>query len=34
MGIDQGTEKKYEVTVKLIIPTTLTEPGKIQLPNR
>ncbi|PZM66684.1 Ger(x)C family spore germination protein [Paenibacillus dendritiformis] len=28
VGIDQGTEKKYEVTVKLIIPTTLTEPGK------
>ncbi|WII38344.1 Ger(x)C family spore germination protein [Paenibacillus thiaminolyticus] len=28
LGIDQGSEKKYEVTVKLIIPTTLTEPGK------
>ncbi|RJG21780.1 Ger(x)C family spore germination protein [Paenibacillus thiaminolyticus] len=28
MGVDQGTEKQYEVTVKLIIPTTLTEPGK------
>ncbi|MFW5438193.1 Ger(x)C family spore germination C-terminal domain-containing protein [Paenibacillus apiarius] len=28
IGVDQGVEKKYDVTLKLIIPTTLTEPGK------
>lgn len=28
IGVDQGVEKKYNVTLKLIIPTTLTEPGK------
>lgn len=28
IGVDQGVEKKYNVTIKLIIPTTLTEPGE------